>query len=45
MNASNERHQNPKLTKFQLTYKNEYLTLTGYYLHRNKVPIHLQLKL
>ena len=37
MKASNERHQTPKLTKFQSNLENEYLNLTGYHLHRNKV--------
>ena len=37
INASNERHQTPKLTKFQTNLENNYLNLTGQYLHRNKV--------
>ena len=37
INASNERHQTPKLTKFQPNLENEYLNLTDYQLHRNMV--------
>ena len=36
INATNERHQTPKIAKFQPKLK-KCLNLTGYQLHRNEV--------